>query len=124
MSDRMIIYCNMVGLVINREKTQILVSGVNSKDISVKIGSSIVHPSRELNLLGVTYDTNFTTTPYLRHLASEAKTRSAIIARLSYCVPPHLLKTFTHGLLVGKIMAAAPATIPFRISDTDYGPPL
>ena len=78
-------------------------------------------PSKELNLLGITYDSNFTTVPYLRQLASDAKTRSAIIARLSYSVPPHLLKVFTNGLLLGKIMAAAPAVIPFRIDHNDKG---
>ena len=75
----------------------------------------------QLNLLGITYDTKFTTTPYLRQLATETKTRAAIIARLSYCVPPHLLGTFANGLLVGKIMAAAPAAIPFRINHDDRG---
>ena len=121
MSDRMIHYCKEVGLVINSDKTQILVSGAKMKDFSVRVGRNIVYPSKELNLLGVTYDTNFTTAPYLRKLASEAKKRAAVIVRLSYCVPPHLLRTFTNGLLVGKIMAAAPAAIPFRISHEDRG---
>ena len=69
----------------------------------------------------ITYDSNFSTAPYLRKLASEAKTRAAIIKRLSYSVPPHLLKMFTNGLLIGKIMAAAPAAIPFRMSYEDRG---
>ena len=85
------------------------------------MGDSIVLPSKELNLLGITYDTNFTTSPYLRQLAIDSKTRSALIARLSYSVPPHLLKIFTNGLLIGKIMSAAPAAIPFRLSDNDKG---
>ena len=67
------------------------------------------------------YDTNFTTRPYLRQLASDAKTRASIISRLSYSVPPHLLKIFANGLLVGKVMAAAPAAIPFRIDHNDKG---
>ena len=75
----------------------------------------------ELNLLGVTYDSNFTTAPYLRQLASDAKTRAAIISCLSYSMPHHLLKVFTHGLLVGKIMAAVPASVPFRINHEDKG---
>ena len=79
------------------------------------------HLSKELKLLGITYDTNFKTTPYLRQLASDAKTRAAIIARLSYSVPPNLLKLFTNGLLVGKLMAAAPAAIPFRINHENKG---
>ena len=98
-----------------------LVSGIKNKEISVKVGNSCIYPSKELNLLGITYDSNFSTAPYLRKLASEAKTRAAIIHRLSYSVPPHLLKTFTNGLLIGKIMFAAPAAIPFRMIQDDKG---
>ena len=119
MSERMIQYCQKFGLVINVDKTQMLVSGVKSKDFSVRAGTNTVCPPNELKLLSVTYDSNFTTAPYLRQLAAEARTRAAIISRLSYSVPPHLLKTFTNGLLVGKIMAAAPAAIPFRINHED-----
>ena len=121
MSDRMLAYCNKVSLVINSDKTQMLVSGFKNKEFSIKVGNSKVHPSKELNLLGVTYDSNFSTVTYLRQLASDAKTRASIISRLSYSVPPHLLKTFTNGLLVGKIMVAAPAVIPFRINCEDKG---
>ena len=34
-------------------------------------------------------------------------------------MPPHLLITFAYGLLMGKILAAAPATIPIRIEPGD-----
>ena len=111
--------CEKVGLVINGEKTQLLVSGIKDNDISVKVGDSNIYPSKEITLLGITYDTNFTTAPYLHKLASEANTRASLIARLSYSVPPHMLKILTNGLLVGEIMAAAPAAIPFRISPED-----
>jgi hypothetical protein len=121
MSDRMLTYYREVGLVINSEKTQMIVSGVKTEDFSVRVGDNRIYPSKELSLLGITYDRNFTTAPYLHQLASDAKTRAAIIARLSYSVPPHLLKVFTNGLLVGKIMAAAPAAIPFRINHNDKG---
>ena len=121
MSNCMLTYCRDVGLVINGEKTQMMVSGIKSKDFSVTVGKSQIYPSKELNLLGIKYDTNFNTTPYLHQLASDSKTRAAIIFRLSYSVPPHLLKVFTNGLLVGKIMAAAPAVIPFRINNDDKG---
>ena len=86
MSNQMLVYCKQAGLVLNSDKTQLLVSGIKTKDFTVKVGTSIIHPSSELNLLGVTYDSNFNTTPYLRHLASTAKTRAGIIARLSYSV--------------------------------------
>ena len=121
MSEQMLSYCKQVGLVINSDKTQLLVSGVKSVGFSVKVGSDIVYPSKELCMLGITYDSNLSTTPYLEQLANEAKTRSSMIARLSYSVPPHLLKILTNGLLVGKVMAAAPAAIPCRISSSDKG---
>ena len=121
MCDRMLAYCKEVGLVINSDKTQMLVSGFKNKEFSIKVGNSKVHPSKELNLLGVTYDSNFSTVTYLRQLASDAKTRASIISRLSYSVPPHLLRMFTNGLLVGKIMLAATAAIPFRITHEDKG---
>ena len=121
MSNRMLTFCRRVGLVINSDKTQMMVSGIPHGDFSVKVGNNHIYSSKELKLLGIAYDTNFKTTPYLRQLASDAKTRAAIIARLSYSVPPSLLKLFTKGLLVGKIMAAAPAAIPFRINHDDKG---
>ena len=34
-------------------------------------------------------------------------------------MPPHLLTTLAHGILMGKILAAAPATIPIRIDSED-----
>ena len=55
----MITYCKEVGLVINSDKTQMLVSGVKTEDFSIKVGSSHVYPSKEMNLLGITYDKNF-----------------------------------------------------------------
>ena len=65
MSDRMLTFCKKVGLVLNSDKTQMLVSGIKTKDFSVKVGKNYVYPSTELNLLGITYDTNFKTAPYL-----------------------------------------------------------
>ena len=86
-------------------------SGVKQNcDFTVRVGNSVIQPSKELNLLGITYDSNLTTAPYLNQLATDAKTRATIIKQLSYSVPPHLLRTFTNGLLIGKIMASAPDT--------------
>ena len=70
-------------------------------------------------MLGIDFDKNFSTAPYLRNLATEAKSRAALIYRLSFGVPPHLLKLFANGLLIGKIAAAAPAAIPFKIAADD-----
>ena len=62
MSARMFAYCREVGLI-NGDKTQMLVSGMKNKEFSVKVGNSCISPSKELNLLGITYDSNFSTAP-------------------------------------------------------------
>ena len=42
MSQRMIAFCRKVGLVLNSDKTQLLVSGVKNKEFSVKVGNDCV----------------------------------------------------------------------------------
>ena len=114
---RMMLYCQETGLILKNEKTQLLVS--SKKGFEIDIGSSLIKAKSEINILGVDYNTNFSTHPYLQKLACEAKTRAALIKRLSFGMPPHLLVTFANGLLMGKILAAAPATIPIRINLED-----
>ena len=80
MSNRMLDFCSKVGLVLNSDKTQMLISGIKGEDFSVKIGNNRIYPSKELNLLGITYDSNFSTTPYLRQLATDVKLCANIIA--------------------------------------------
>ena len=111
----MITYCKEAGLIINSEKTQLLVS--TREEFRVSVGSSFIKATDEICLLGVDYDLNFTTLPYLQKLAQDAKTRSSLIYRLSFSMPNHLLKMFTNGLLMGKILASAPATLPIRTAE-------
>ena len=86
---------------------------------AIKIGSSLILSTNEINILGIEFDSNFTTLPYLNKLARAANTRAAIISRLSFSMPPHLLSTFANGLLIGKILSACPITIPIRLGDQD-----
>ena len=44
------------------------------KKFEVNISSCLINSQPEITLLGVDYDTNFTTLPYLKQLAFEAKT--------------------------------------------------
>ena len=116
-SKNMIDYCQSAGLVLNNGKTQLL---VNSKEkFVVQMGSSIVTASSSINILGVDYDYNFTTLPYLNKLACASKTRAALLKRLSYGMPPKLLATFANGLLMGKILSRALASIPVRLEHDD-----
>ena len=63
LSKRMITYCQKTGLILNNEKTQLLVSTKNNFEANV--GSYLIKGKQEINILGVDYDTNFTTKPYL-----------------------------------------------------------
>ena len=116
-SNWMISYCQNTGMALNNEKTQILVSP--KQDCQIKVGSSLITSSTDINLLGVNFDSNFSTLPYLNKLAREASTRASIIYRLSFSMTPHLLRTFANGLLMGKTLAACPVTIPIRLTDED-----
>ena len=115
LSERMISYCDSTGLVLNYDKTQLLVSP--KQLCHIKMGDSLISSSSELNILGIDFDSNFSTLPYLHKLAHAAKTRAALISRLSFSLPPHLLSMFANGLLMGKILSACPVTIPVRLKD-------
>ena len=74
MSEQMISYRRKAGLILNSDKTQLLVS--TKEKFTVKVGSSLIEAKPEITLLGVDYDSSFTTRPYLQNLAQDAKTRS------------------------------------------------
>ena len=114
LGENMIQYCNENELIINAKKTQILTSA--KQVIKVRIGKDTVPSSKTISLLGLEYDENFSTAP---KLACKANTRAALIKRLSYGMPNCVLKPLANGLLMGKILAAAPAAIPIRLNTND-----
>ena len=117
MAKRMIDYFSNNCLVINSGKSQLLIS--SKERFEGNVGNSVITAQEQICLLGIDYDTNFSTAPYLQKLATEARTRAAVIYRLSFGIPNYLLKILTNGLLIGKISAAAPAAIPFKIAFDD-----
>ena len=118
LSDRMISYSQGTGLVLNNDKTQLLVS--SSKKFQINVGSSLISASPVLKLLGIEFDRNFSTTPSLKKLATAANTRASMIYRLGFSMPPHLLTTLANGLLMGKILAFSPVNIPTRLNMDDH----
>ena len=86
----------------------------------IKVGSSLISPSPVLKLLGVEFDTHFSTTPSQKTLATAANTRASMIYRLSFSIPPHLLTTLANGLIMGKVLAASPINIPTRLHSDDH----
>ena len=117
LANKMVCYCNENGLIINSQKTQILTNA--REKIEIKINHDVVSSAPTISLLGLEYDTNFSTAPYLRQLARDANTRAALIRRLSFGMPNCLLKPLSNGLLMGKILAAATAAIPIRLCQND-----
>ena len=117
LADSMVNYCNTNGLILNGLKTQILTSA--RSNIEIKVDMAVVSSAQTISILGLEYDTNFSTTPYLQKLAREANTRAALIRRLSYGMPNILLKPLTNGILMGKILSAAPAAIPIKLNTHD-----
>ena len=117
LASLMVKYCNSNGLILNSQKTQIITSARTKLEII--IGSDSVPTCQTISLLGVEYDSNFSTTPYLRKLSRDSKTRASLIRRLSFSMPQCLLRPFANGLLMGKILAAAPAVIPIKIDNND-----
>ena len=57
-------YCNKNGLVLNSQKTQIWTTA--KKEIEIKIDKNTVLSTPTISLLGLEYDSNFSTVPYLR----------------------------------------------------------
>ena len=114
---RMVKYCDENRLVLNGLKTQLLMN--TRKKLEINIKHEIVSSILTISLLGLEYDSNFSTAPYLRKLARDANTRAVLIRRLSFGMPNYLLKPLANGLLMGKILAAAPAAIPIRIDPND-----
>ena len=118
LSNQIISYCQGTGLVLSNDKTQLLVS--SSKKFQINVGSSLISASPVMKLLGIEFDTNFSTTPSLKKLATAANTRASMIYRLGFSMPPHLLSTLANRLLMGKILAFSPVNIPTRLNMDDH----
>ena len=82
---------------------------------TVKIDHDTVLSAQTIYLLGQEYDSNFSTAPYLSEISHDTNTHAAVIWQLSFGMPNYLLKPFANGILMGKILAAAPAAIPIRM---------
>ena len=55
-------YCNENGLILNGQKTQLLMSA--RKGIEININDDVVNSNTTVSLLGLEYDKNFSTAPY------------------------------------------------------------
>ncbi|QQP41982.1 Uncharacterized protein FKW44_016510 [Caligus rogercresseyi] len=98
------------GLVLNATKTQLMIGGN-------------VHPSDEIEFLGVKFDTGFTTAPHNINVAKAAAKRAALISRLAVHLPRgKYLRQLAKGLMIGKISYAAAAVAIPRFDNECKGP--
>ncbi|QQP55504.1 Uncharacterized protein FKW44_008710, partial [Caligus rogercresseyi] len=88
-------------------------AGWNGLDVAVfavTVGGVEVHPSDEIEFLGVKFDTGFTTAPHNINVAKAAAKRAALISRLAVHLPRgKYLRQLAKGLMIGKISYAAAA---------------
>jgi hypothetical protein len=84
--NAMVKYVKDNGLALNGAKTQVMIGGkAKARDttITINVDGAEVKPSNSFELLGITFDSQFTVRPYLHSLAREARFRAGRLARLS-----------------------------------------
>eukprot|EP00095_Tigriopus_kingsejongensis_P012630 maker-scaffold407_size180809-snap-gene-0.31 protein:Tk12630 transcript:maker-scaffold407_size180809-snap-gene-0.31-mRNA-1 annotation:"sodium-potassium-chloride cotransporter " len=88
------------GLIMNASKTQLMLGGkvrrADLEDFHVLVDGVTVFPDKKLELLGVNFDSNFSTFPHGASVAASARQRAAMIARGAY------LQQLERGLVLGK----------------------
>ena len=107
-------------LSLNESKTQLLLAGhitkVEREKFTIQVGKANIHPSSQMELLGVKFDTKLSSTPHVTSLAKAVRQRASLIARLSNHIPrgPYL-RLLAQGLVYGKVSYAAASTISPRL---------
>ncbi len=105
-------------LSLSAEKTQVMWSGLSrsSKDPEVTVGKTLVEPSPCIELLGVRFDKNLSSNPFVMSQQRAAAPILATIRRLSRYLPRAPLSQVASALIVGKLSYAAPATFMPRLT--------
>jgi hypothetical protein len=85
----MVAYIKTNGLALNGAKTQVMVGGKGKPPhtFTVNVDGKEGKPVSTFNLLGITFDRNFTVRPYLHSLAREARFCAGRVARLAQQLP-------------------------------------
>jgi hypothetical protein len=109
----MVKYTKDNSLALNGAKTQVMVGGKakarDTTNITINVDGAEVKTSNSFELLGITFDRQFTVWPYLHTLAREARFRAGRVARLAQHLPRgQLLWQLGSGLLMGKLAHCLP----------------
>ncbi len=104
-------------LVLNDEKTQILLVGT-SEQSPIQVGSAMVAPSDRVDVLGVSFDGSLSPLPHMRSSLASARSIAAATRRLSLHLRRGALQQVARALIVGKVGYGAAALKP-RLSSSD-----
>eukprot|EP00095_Tigriopus_kingsejongensis_P004053 maker-scaffold5_size1054832-snap-gene-7.9 protein:Tk04053 transcript:maker-scaffold5_size1054832-snap-gene-7.9-mRNA-1 annotation:"hypothetical protein CAPTEDRAFT_209955" len=120
-SDAFAAFAATNGLVLNATKTQLMIGGcaaTSVRDVSISVEGRVIKPGERLDLLGVCFDSKFSLAPHERSMASTARQRAGMIARLAHHLPRGTyLRGLTRGLVQGKLKYALAATATPRLPD-------
>ncbi len=116
LSTVIVSYMNKNYLALNEQKTQVLWSPC--KGSPIRVGSSLVPPSPQLDVLGVSFDKQLSPNPHLSSLIASTKGMTAVARRLALHLPADLLKTVMRALVQGRIGYAC-LVLPPRFKPTD-----
>eukprot|EP00095_Tigriopus_kingsejongensis_P003351 maker-scaffold787_size97196-snap-gene-0.9 protein:Tk03351 transcript:maker-scaffold787_size97196-snap-gene-0.9-mRNA-1 annotation:"hypothetical protein TcasGA2_TC002195" len=91
----------------NASKTQLMLGGkvqrADLEDFHVVVDGVTVFPDKKLELLGVKFDSSFSTLPHGVSVSASARQRAAMIARLSHHLPRGAcLQQLARRLVLGK----------------------
>jgi hypothetical protein len=106
------------GLALNAAKTQLMYNNTSKRvaDFTVNVDGKVIIPSTSLELLGVRYDQQLSTKPYIKSLVKAVRTRASLVARLGHHLPQgQLLRQVATGLVGGKIGHALAAVAAPRL---------
>jgi hypothetical protein len=88
----------------------------DNASITISVKGALVKPANSFELLGITFNRQFTVQPYLHSLAREARFRAGRVARLSQHLPRgQLLRQLGSGLLIGKLEHCLPVLPRLRL---------
>ncbi len=87
-------------LALNESKTQVMWT---NKSREIRVGSAIVSPTNNLEVLGITFDKHLSPNPHLQNLIKSTRTMTALSRRLSLHLPKNSLKMVMGALIRGKV---------------------
>ncbi len=108
-------------LVLNRDKTQVLISGggaVSDSSNSILIDGVNVLPDNKIEVLGVRFDCRLTPSPHQEATWAAARSLACASRRLAQHLPRTQLQQVLRALLVGKLGYGC-AALPPRLSASD-----